>query len=319
MLKFCLGAATLLLAGSSMFAGVDQGLLDLVPSDAMVVAGVQIDKSKASPLGQYLLRRMQTDQPGVQKLIDQTGFDPRRDLQEIVIATTGPQQKPRKPSVTVIARGVFDRAHIKTALLSKGGQVESINDVDILTGPGNHAIAVAILDPTLAIAGQLNVVRSIVLNRNSPSSLGGQLAQTIAVASRDNEAWFASVYPGSLLPAHSALRANGQRLDGTALRSILQSSGGLHFGGNAVSVSFDAETGSAKDAESLSDVVRFFASMIQMQHENQREAALLAPSLNAMQLTTSGSNLHLAMSLPEQALEELMAEAKRPAARRPNP
>jgi hypothetical protein len=318
MLKFWLGAASLLLAGSSMFAEVDQALLDLVPSDAMVVAGVQIEKSKASPVGQYLLSKMQTGQPGAQKLIDQTGFDPRRDLHEIVIATTGPQQNPRKPAVTVIARGVFDRSHIKTALLSKGGQVETINDVDILTGSGNHVIALAILDPTLAIAGQLSVVRSIVLNRNSPNSLGGQLAKNIALASRDNEAWFASVYPGSLLPAHSALRANGQRLDGTALRSILQSSGGLHFGGNAVSVSFDAATGSSKDAESLSDVVRFFASMIQMQHENQREAALLAPSLNAMRLTTSGSNLHVEMSLPEQAVEELMAETKHPGTR-PNP
>lgn len=309
---FLTAAASLLLAASSMFAGVDQGLLDLVPSGAKVVAGVQLDKSRVSPLGQYLLTQMRSDEPGMQKLIDETGFDPRRDLQELLIATTGPQRQGRHSSVTIIARGVFDPAHIKAAVLSKGGHFETVNNVAILNGDGDGSSAVAILDETLAIAGSRSTVRSIVLNRNAPSAIDAQLSQNIASASRANEAWFASIMPGSQLPGRATVRSSGQQIDSAAIQSILQSSGGLHFGGNSVAVSFDAQTRSAKDAQSLSDVFRFFASMIQMQHENQREAALLGPSLNAMKLTTSGPNVHLAMSVPEKTVEQLMAQSKRP-------
>lgn len=313
MPKFVSAAvASLLLGASSLFAGVDQGLLDLVPAGTKVVAGVQLDKGRASPLGQYLLSQMRSDEPGMQKLIDQTGFDPRRDLEEVLIAATGPQRPPNHPSVTILARGLFDPAHIKAVVLSKGGHSETLNSVDILNGEGDGSNAVAILDETLAVAGTRAAVRSIVLARNSPTTMDAQLSQNIASASRANEAWFASIMPGSQLPGHATVRATGQQIDSAAIQSILQSSGGLHFGGNAVAVSFDAQTRSPQDAQSLSDVFRFFASMIQMQHENQRDAALLAPSLNAMQLTTSGPNVHLAMSVPETTVEQLMAQSKRP-------
>ena len=39
--------------------------------------------------------------------------------------------------------------------------------------------------------------------------------------------------------------------------------------------------------------VRFFASMLQMQRENHPEAELMANSLDAMQLATNGSTMHV--------------------------
>jgi hypothetical protein len=314
MSKLCFAAASLLLASSTLFAAVDQGLLDLVPAGTRVVAGLQVDKSKVSPLGQYLLGQMRSDEPGMQKLIDQTGFDPRRDLQEVLIATSGPKQNVNHPPFTIIARGTFDQEHIRTAVLSKGGHAVKLNGIDILTGRSDAATAVAVLDPTLAIAGSRAAVRSIVLNRHSPSVLDAQLSQDVESASGANEAWFASIIPGSQLPGHASIQSNGQKIDGAVIQSITQSSGGLHFDGDAVAVRFEAQTRSEKDAQSLSDVFRFFAGMIQMKHENEGEAALLAPVLNAMQLTTSGATMHMALSLPEKTVEQLVAQSHRPVA-----
>lgn len=317
MSKLYFAAASLLFASSTLFGAVDQGLLDLVPSGTKVVAGLQVDKSKVSPLGQYFLGQMRSDEPGMQTLIDQTGFDPRRDLQEVVIATSGPQQNGNHTSFTIITRGTFDPEHIKAAVLSKGGHAMKLNGIDILTGQGDAATAVAVLDPTLAVAGSRATVRSIVLNRNSPSVLDTQLSQDVASASDANEAWFASIVPGSQLPGRASLQSNGQKIDGAVIQSVLQSSGGLHFDGDAVAIRFDAQTRSDKDAQSLSDVFRFFAGMIQMQHENQQDAALLGPALNAMQLTTSGATMHMALSLPEKTVEQLMAQSHHPHAMHP--
>ena len=80
----------LLTATSTVFAEIDHGLLNLVPPGTQVLAGFQIEQGKTSALGQYLLLRAGTQGPQFQKLMDATGFDPRRDLQEVLVATPGP-------------------------------------------------------------------------------------------------------------------------------------------------------------------------------------------------------------------------------------
>jgi hypothetical protein len=59
----------------------------------------------------------------------------------------------------------------------------------------------------------------------------------------------------------------------------------------------------------LCDVVRFFASMLQMQRTNEGPAALLAPSLDQMQLTSSGDSMHLVLSVPEKVVEQILNQA----------
>jgi hypothetical protein len=53
-------------------------------------------------------------------------------------------------------------------------------------------------------------------------------------------------------------------------------------------------------------VVRFFASMVQMQRTNEGPAALLAPSLDQMQLTATGGSMHLVLSVPEKIVEQIL-------------
>jgi hypothetical protein len=83
----------------------------------------------------------------------------------------------------------------------------------------------------------------------------------------------------------------------------------VHCASDALNINFDALTRSDKDAQSLSDVIRFLASMAQTQAQDQAQLALLAPSLNAMQLTTDGSAAHLSLSIPEKTAEQLLAQS----------
>src|SRR6202043_2116696 len=89
-----------------------------------------------------------------------------------------------------------------------------------------------------------------------------------------------------------------------ALQGVLQSSGGVKLG-PTIETTFDAVTRSPQDASSLSDVIRFMASMVQMQRQNDPRANILASALDGMTLQNSGASVHLSISMPEKSLEEL--------------
>ena len=97
----------------TVFAGalpaVDSQLLNLVMPDATVVAGVNVTQAKTSPFGQYVLSQIQPNDPKLQELVTLTGFDPRQDVNELLVAsdssqTSGPQSK----TGLVLATGIFN-------------------------------------------------------------------------------------------------------------------------------------------------------------------------------------------------------------------
>src|SRR5580700_6980718 len=65
----------------------DPALLQMVMPDAQVVAGLQVTQAKSSPFGQFVLSHLSINDTELQQFTSQTGFDPRRDVTEIVIAS----------------------------------------------------------------------------------------------------------------------------------------------------------------------------------------------------------------------------------------
>jgi hypothetical protein len=287
-------------------ASIDPTLLGLVPNDTQILAGVQISQSRNSSFGQYLLLQAAKQEPQFQKLLDATGFDPRRDLQEVLIATWSTGRTATHHPSLAIARGTFDIARIKQAFTDQGGRVQTLNGIDVLFGKGRGDGAVAFLDNTLALAGDSLAVQNAAAHYGTPTTINPQLTAKVNQVSRDHEAWFASILPAASLPAVAHLGAENQQMNGAVLQSVIQSFGGLHFGANTVDVALDATTKTDQDAQSLADVVRFLASMVQMQRQNQPVAALLAPSLDTMQLNATGSEMSLGLSIPEDVMEKLI-------------
>ena len=303
---------------STSFAAVDAGLLALVPPDAQVASGVHVDTSKVSPFGQFVLSHMQENSTRLQMLIDQTGFDPRSDVSEVLCASNG--AKPQ-PSFLVLARGTFDPAKIEAAAVAKGAAIQNYMGIDmILNQDPGHPSGVAFLDNTLAVAADLTTLQYTIAHRTDASGgspkVAAALLTSINTASAGNDAWFVSLVPGTNFFPNSAInlsqgasgQANGQAIQGATLQSIQQSTGGVHFG-DQIAVNFQAVTRSDKDATSLADVVRFFASMVQMQRQNNPQAAILASSLDGMNLQTSGATMTLSFSIPEKDFETLAQNA----------
>ena len=305
-MRHLLPLSLLFLAGSvSVFAAVDSGLLALVPSGAKLITSVDIEHARSSQFGQYMLNRIDTEDPHFEQLIRETGFDPRRDLQDFIFASPGAQAENGETGFVILARGMFDPDRIKSAAKARGAVIKTYQGVDmILDKSNNQKTGVAFPEVGVAIMADSATLRQIIANRDNSGSLDPDLRNMVFNVGAHNDAWFVSLLGGSYLTHHLNEETKQPLQQAQALESILESSGGIRFG-DVVQLSFDAKTRSPKDATSLADVIRFLGSLLQMQRQSDAKLDILASALDQMNLTTAGDSVHLSISMPEKSLEQL--------------
>jgi hypothetical protein len=307
--------ASLALFGSRLgFGKVDNDLLSYVPPGTKILASLDADQARSSPFGQFVMQRMNADGPGLDNFIQQTGFDPRHDVQQLLIASS--DENTRRTRFVVIARGTFDQDRLGKAAQANGASVQNIQGVTVYlhnAGQRHGHSGFAFPDAGTAILGDLASLRQVISARANPQLADPELQRLISRVGPSNDAWFVSLVPGTAISNRMASPTSGPFQGAQVLQSVVTSSGGIHFG-DLVQFSIDAQARSAKDATSLADVVRFLASLAQMNRDRDPKAGLIAPTLDAMTLTTSGDNVHVSLSMPEQTLEQL-AELKTKVAR----
>jgi hypothetical protein len=294
--------AFLLIAG--MLSAADPALLNLLMPDAKVVAGVNVEQSVSSPFGQFLLSELPTNDPGLAKLMAATGFDPRRDLHEILTGTDGE----KKPHVLLLARGTFDATRIFAAAQAAGGQtLETYSGVQILTGKKNsHPHGLAFLGDSIAVAGDLDSVHAAIDRRSATgTSIANALAAQVEQWSGSYDAWSISILPLSMLSAEIGSGGNWNGiLNSDLLKTIQQTSGGVKLG-EVVQLSAQAVSDSNQDASALADVVRFLVNMAQVNAPTSSASALGA-LLQNLSIQADGSTVNVTLAIPEKQLEDLV-------------
>src|SRR5579871_6082322 len=249
--------AAALLTGS-LFAA-DPELLNLLPPDTMAAAGINVGQAALSPFGQYLLlQSQQSADAGLQKLVESTGFDPRRDLREILVAMN---TQPGAHSGIIVARGVFDIPRIIEASLASGATAETYKGVQTVQGPSNGHDTLAFPDSTMAIVGDPVNVRAAIDRKLSSAPANPALVSAVSRASAGEDAWFTIIVPLSQLQA--APSAPGAQDPFAMLNKVQQASGGIKFGANVV-VTVKAICQSAPDAAALSETLKSFAGIAMM-------------------------------------------------------
>lgn len=296
----------LVLGSISLFASVDRGLLSMAPPDAKVVSSIDVLQARSSDFGQYLLSRSQHDNRDFADFVEQTGFDPRRDLQSLIFESSGPRTGDQS-RFAILARGNFDPNRIIEAAKAKGGTIQTYQGIELLLPNGTRdrqVTAVAFPDVGVAIMADLTTMHQILANRSNPSALDPELRKRVDQVG-NNDAWFVSLNDGSFLRDNLTGEKTGPQAQARqALQSVVAASSGVRFG-NTVDLTIDATARSPQDATSLEDVVRFLASMLQMQRQKDPRTAILAGALDSMTLAVHGNNLLLSISIPEKSMEQL--------------
>jgi hypothetical protein len=290
----------------TVFTGVlparaaDPQLLNLVMPDAVVLSGVNVDQAKTSPFGQYVLSLMQSPDPHLQVLTAQTGFDPTRDVHEILMASAGPAGN---HTGLLLARGSFDPSRIVTAATQHGAVTETYKGVTILEDPkATHGVA--FLSTTVVAAGDIPNVKAAIDRQSAAAVLPSAVAVQVNQWSTTEDAWaISTVPPNSLKPPAAAppVPGVGQQAN-NAFQSIQQAAGGVKFG-TLVVVKAQAQADTAQNAASMGDVLKLLASVAQMQSNNNPAVTALAQSLT---VSTSGNILNVQVSMPEDQLQTLV-------------
>jgi len=293
----------------------DPALLNLVMPDAQIIAGVNVTTAEISPFGQFVLSRIGSNDPGLQAFIAQTGFDPRQDVTEILAASNA---NTASPGGLLLVKGTFNPAQIVAAVAGHANQqVSTYAGAPLITGTeAKTPHALAFVGSSIAVAGDLASVKAALDRNSATNSIDPALATQVQSLSETEDAWSVSMAAlAALVPAGVAAPGIG----GAVLQlgtKIVSSSGGIKFGAN-VQVTAQAIADNAQDAGSIADLVRMLAGIASMGAAQNPQAATVAQLLQGLQVTTSGTAVNIAASVPETQLEALLhpAAAARPAVR----
>lgn len=308
MPKLITRAALALAIQSLAFAAVDPTLLRLVMPDAKVIAGLQVRETKNSPFGQYILAHLQIEDASFKKFVAQTGFDPLRDVTEILMASNWEQSSPDNRWL-VAARGSFNLPRITAAAKENGGTITNFQSVDILTysaedKPDSES-GIAFFDSSSAVMGDLASVKAAVQRKQTGALADSPLMGKVVDVSAKNDFWFVTTVPISEFAGAMPNANLSGAMKGDLLSAIHQASGGIRFG-DTVTISGEAITRSDKDAQALVDVFRFLAGLIQLNSQNNPVAGHVSTLLDGMDLKTNGNVMTMSLAIPEQQLEQLL-------------
>jgi len=301
-IRFLIVPLACILAGVASAA--DAQLLKLVMPDAKVVSGIDFDRVKSTPFGQFVLSQLPSGDSGFREFVAVTGFDPRQDIYEVVMASPADVQK---KSGLLLVRGRFDGQRILALFKAEGKTVEMYRGVSILSGgQGAHGVAnaLAFLDGSTVAAGDVASVRTAIDRRSSSVGMDPALADKINRISANQDAWVFSIAPiSAFAPVMHGKNAKGA-LQGDLIQAIEQSSGGIKFG-NTIEISGELTARTDKDASSLADVVKFFANMAAMQGSGGN-AGQFAALLQSLTVNAEARAVKLFVSIPENDLEALI-------------
>ena len=287
----------------------DPALLQMVMPDAKVIAGIQVAQTRNSLFGQYVLSHMQVDDEGFKSFIAQTGFDPRRDVTEIVMASNWDSSTPVSGRWLIMGDGAFDLNKIVPAAQAKGVAMTDFMGVNILaySGHGQTDVenGIAFFDGSTAVMGDLASVKAAIERKKSGASPSSQLLTKVRDVSSKNDFWFATLVPISEFAGAMPDPNLSSAMKGNLLAAINQASGGIRFG-DPVNISAEAITRSDKDAQALVDVVKFVAGMVQLNRQNNPAAGQVATLLDTLDCKTSGNITTVSLAIPEKQLEQMI-------------
>ncbi|MGA2879516.1 MAG: hypothetical protein ABSG13_11235 [Bryobacteraceae bacterium] len=290
----------------------DPALLQMVLPDSQVVAGLQVNQAKSSLFGQYVLSHLSVNDTKLGEFTAQTGFDPTKDVSEIVIASNW---KPNTPANQwlVLADGTFNVSKIASVAQANGSVPAVYQGVNLLTHAASSstqvASAIAFFGVTTAVAGDLTSVKAAIDRKQSKAPADSNVSSKAQQVSATNDFWFVTLVPLSNFSSSIPDPNLSGAMQGNLFAAINQASGGVRFG-DTVTISAEAVTRSEKDAQALVDVVKFFAGLVQLNRQNNPAAGQVATLLDTLQTTTSGNTTTISLAIPEQQLEQLLNSAQ---------
>lgn len=266
---------------------IDNVLEKMVPPGATSLVGAHMDQIKLSEMYRKLVAVQGLSQ--LDEFARDTGFDPRRDVREILFVTTG-------QGAVLLARGTF---HLKPGLLpntasTRHGQYE-------IWGDSHNGYC--ILDPTLAAAGDVAAVKAALDEWTSGTHTGAQhLLTYVSAVNPQFQIWGVSAGTGNFLAEHPPAAGSGFDLS-QIFRSLHDYWFEADFS-SGMKAEIHATTRAEKDAVNIRDAVRGLVGFGRLQvPENQPD---LLKVWDGITVDQQGRSIGIHADIPQELVDKLV-------------
>jgi hypothetical protein len=261
-----------------------------------------VQQAKGTQFGQYILNELQSHDAEMQKLVTLTGFDPRRDVIELLVASDG---VPGGKTGLALAKGTFNVAMITAAATMAGVTTEVYGGFTILEEPKKQLAGIAFLDGSTVVAGDIASVKGAIDRSKTPQPLPTAVTTQVSQWSTQDAWGITTVPPASLAPPAKAGAQNNPMAN--VAQNVQSAGGGVKFGALVVFTG-NAQCDTAQNATTLGDMVKLLINMAQMQSGQNPTAAALIKSVS---VTTSGTAVNVTASLPEDVFQGMLQSHKK--------
>jgi hypothetical protein len=265
---------------------VDAKLVSMIPADTVGLAGIRMDDLRPSPLYQKLLSQQRLTM--FDDLAARTGFDPRKDVRELLIASNG------RDDALILARGTF---HIRAPAEFKKTTYQGYT---LYTS--EHG-GVGLIDESTAVAGRIPTVRAALDQfKSGKSSADPDLLARARAIGPENQIWSVSKGFGGILNRALPESGNAANLD-KILRALENATAAVDLRSGVKGYA----TGlcrTEQDAKSLGDAARGLVGMGRLSvPDNQPQMLRL---WDGIKIEQQQRTVRINVAIPQELVDKLV-------------
>jgi hypothetical protein len=279
-----------------------------LPAESRFLMGLDVKRFTASPFYAKFAqgpRRMDA----FKTLEEKTGLNPERDLDELIMAGSGPG---RREDGVVLALGRFDQYKLGRTIEThqKGVTSKKLHGTTLyMFGEGSSAsTSIALLDDDALVMGGQKAVETVLANRagsQAPLKANRGLMDLLGRVKPGSTFWMVGDQELlSNLPQNIPAPGGSAAMQLPPVKTVVM---------NAdldpeVSLEVTGEAADEAAARNLADVVRGLTALAALQANQRPELKQLA---SAVSVTTEAKSVHVNARLPYELLESLQGPASR--------
>ncbi len=269
---------------------IDPALLSLVPPGAVSLAGIRVDAFVKTPL--YQRRLAQAPLPGLEEFAKATGVDPRRDVWQVLAASSG-------GATAVLVRGKFSQGGAEPRLQIPGASRIPHKGYTIT---GVESFGVAFVNPSTAVAGKLDAVEWVLDNRDRSGPPADTMAQLQAIP-RGAHAW--AVLRGGALPALREAPKGGNWGNVEKIFGSLRAVTAWADFSQGLALRVEGSAAAEEEAKQLAAAIKGIIGLGRLSTPDNKPELLRA--FDALKVEQQGATLRLNAALDENLAEQLVA------------
>jgi hypothetical protein len=273
-------------------ATIDDVALKFLPAETTGIAFIDVAALRNAPLVQTVLQGKDVPLPRPLGDIAKSGFDPQRDIDKVTIAKLSGNDG------FAIAQGRINKFQIEQYLRDNGKVPEAYLGQNLYRG-GDGAF---VLLDNVVLAGQVNAVKKAIDQMQLPGSLPLRSDLRTAMQSIDpgSHVWGIGDNPASTLGAIGAPTAN----PAVDLLKALRSGTYQMRVDTGIQARATGEFTDAESARNAADLARGAITVARLQVMKQQPD--LAPLLDGIQVSNSGTALAVRIDVPAEPLKKLL-------------